>query len=57
MFSGIRQLAPEHKFSCIRSVGPMNRPSAAPMQPYVKLLWPLVMVALWNRAGHYIFAL
>jgi len=53
-FSGIRQLAPKHKFSRIRSVGPMNRPSAAAMQPYVKLIWPLVMVALWNRADHYI---
>jgi len=24
---------------------------------FVKLFWPLVMAALWNRAGHYIFAL
>jgi len=27
------------------------------MRPYVKLLRPLVMAALCNRAGHYIFAL
>jgi len=33
----------------------LNRPSAAAMRSYVKLLWPLVMVALCNRADHYIF--
>jgi len=26
----------------------LNRPCAAAMRPYVKLLWPLVMSALWN---------
>ena len=36
---------------------PINRPCAAAMQPYVKLLRPLVMVALCNRADHYIFIL
>ena len=35
----------------------LNRPSAAAMHSYVKLLWPFVVAALWNRAGHYIFAL
>jgi len=29
---------------------------ATAMRPYVKVLRPLVMAALWNRAGHYIFA-
>jgi len=35
----------------------LNRPSAAAMRRYVKLLWVLVMVALCNRADHYIFIL
>jgi len=35
----------------------LNHPSAAAMWCYVKLLWPLVMAALCNRGGHYIFAL
>ena len=35
----------------------LNRPCAAAMRPYAKLLWPLVMAALCNMAGHYIFAL
>ena len=37
----------------------LKRPSAAAMRSYVKLRWPLViiMVALCNRADHYIFAL
>jgi len=34
-----------------------NCPCAAAIQPYVKLLPPLVMAALCNRAGHYVFAL
>jgi len=35
----------------------LNWRYAAVMQPYVKSLWPLVMVALFNRADHYIFML
>ena len=36
----------------------LNRPCVAAMWPYVKLLSPLViMVALRNRADHYIFIL
>ena len=27
------------------------------MRPVVQILGPLVMTTLWNRAGHYIFAL
>ena len=34
-----------------------DHPCAAAMQPYIKLLWLLVMVALLNRADHYIFML
>jgi len=34
----------------------LNRLCAAAMQLFLKLL-PLVMAALWYRAGHYIFAL
>jgi len=33
-----------------------NSPSAPAMWSYVELFWPLVMVALCNRADHYIFA-
>jgi len=51
----------KHKFSCIRQVAPMcphgrhigatwrihlNRPYVVAMQPYVKLLWPLVIAVL-----------
>jgi len=32
----------------------LNHPCAVAMRPYVKLLWPLVVAALCNRAGHYI---
>jgi len=36
----------------------LNPPCAASTQPFVKLLWPLViMAALRSRWGHYIFAL
>ena len=55
----------KHKFNRIYQVATtdgsrrirINHQSAAAMQPCVKLLWPLVMAALWNRAGHYSFAL
>ena len=36
---------------------PVNFSSAVAMRPVVKLLRPLVMVTLWNRADHYIFIL
>jgi len=35
----------------------LNCPCATAIRPYVKLLGPLVMAALCNRAGQYIFAL
>jgi len=42
---------------CCHPANMTELPCAAMMRPHVKLLLPLVMVALCNRADHYIFAL